>query len=50
MVRDPAFRADAEKRKLEVDPLDGARLQRLIDEAVSTPPELVERLKGVAKG
>lgn len=47
MVRDPEFLADANKRKMPVDPLDGEALQKIVAEIASIPKPLVESLKEV---
>jgi tripartite-type tricarboxylate transporter receptor subunit TctC len=44
-MADPEFVADMQKRKLEVEPLAGAELQKLIAAAVATPRELIEQAK-----
>jgi tripartite-type tricarboxylate transporter receptor subunit TctC len=54
-VKDPAFLADADKAKLDLDPIGGAELQKRIEAIYATPPAVVERSKsareyrGVAK-
>ena len=45
MIKDPAYLAEAEKRKLEIDPIDGQRLQKLAQEVTAASPEVVERMK-----
>jgi tripartite-type tricarboxylate transporter receptor subunit TctC len=42
-MKDPAFLADAEKSRLEVDPVTGAKMQSLIDSAFDTPKALIEQ-------
>jgi tripartite-type tricarboxylate transporter receptor subunit TctC len=44
-LQDPDLLADMRKRKLTVEPLDGAELQKLIAAAVATPPALVQQAK-----
>lgn len=46
MVKDPEFLATAEKRKLEIDPTPGVEVQRIANEILTAPPEIVE---GAAK-
>ena len=46
-VSDPAFLAEAERRKLEIDPSHWEEIQTLVKEAMATPPEVVERMKKV---
>jgi tripartite-type tricarboxylate transporter receptor subunit TctC len=45
IVKDPAYLADAEKRKLDIDPIEGLKLQKLSKEVVAATPEVVERMK-----
>ena len=45
MIQDPAFLADAAKRKLDVDPLTGAEVQKIVADAVATPRAVVEMAK-----
>jgi tripartite-type tricarboxylate transporter receptor subunit TctC len=45
MVKDPAFLADAAKRKLGVDPLPGAQLQALVTDVATQPAEIVDAMK-----
>ena len=46
-VSDPAFLAEAERRKLEINPSRWDEIQTLVKEAMATPPEVVERMKKV---
>ena len=41
-MKDPAFLADAEKSRLEVDPVSGAEMDKMIKDAFETPKKLVE--------
>lgn len=43
-MRDPAFIAEAEKRKYALDPEGGAELEALIKKAYATPKPVVERI------
>jgi tripartite-type tricarboxylate transporter receptor subunit TctC len=45
LMQDKAFLADAEKRKLSIDPYDAARVHTLVNKIVSASPELVGRVK-----
>jgi tripartite-type tricarboxylate transporter receptor subunit TctC len=45
IVKDPAYLADAEKRKLEIDPSGGEEMQKLAKELTAATPEVVERMK-----
>jgi tripartite-type tricarboxylate transporter receptor subunit TctC len=42
-LKDPAFLADAEKSRLEVDPVTGAEMEKMIKAAFETPKPLVEQ-------
>jgi tripartite-type tricarboxylate transporter receptor subunit TctC len=44
-VNDPLFLAEAEKRKLEMDPATGEELQALAKEVMAATPDVVERMK-----
>ena len=47
MLRDPAFLADAKKRKAPVNPVAGAKLDELVAEAYATPKATIAKLKTV---
>ena len=42
-MTDPAFMADAEKSQLEVTPVAGEDLQKLVAEIYRTPPEVARK-------
>ena len=44
-VNDPVFLAEAEKRRLEMDPASGEELQALAKEVMAATPDVVERMK-----
>jgi tripartite-type tricarboxylate transporter receptor subunit TctC len=44
IVKDPAYLADAQKRKLEIDPSSGEEIQKLAKEVIAAPPDVVERV------
>ena len=46
-VNDPAFLAEAERRKLEIDPSSWEEIESLVKEAMATPHDVVERMKKV---
>ena len=46
-VNDPQFLAEAERRRLEIDPATAEEIDALAKEAMVTPPEVVERMKKV---
>src|SRR5215475_9520862 len=48
-MKDPAFLADAEKMKISITPLAGAKVQDLIASLYATPKQFVERAKAVIK-
>src|SRR5262249_20173723 len=43
-VNDPAFRADAVREKIEVDPVAGVEVEAIIRSAYAAPPEVLTRL------
>jgi tripartite-type tricarboxylate transporter receptor subunit TctC len=49
MVKDPDFRADAQKRNIYLDPTPGAKVQEDSDEIVKTPKDIVDRVAKVFK-
>ncbi len=44
-LNDPAFAAEAEKRRLDLDPTTGEELDKLAKDVVTAPPDIVERVK-----
>lgn len=44
-MKDPEFIAEAEKRKMDLDPMTGIEVQRIVDKTVATPPEIVAKFK-----
>jgi tripartite-type tricarboxylate transporter receptor subunit TctC len=44
-LSDPAFTAEAEKRRLDLDPTTGEELDKLAKEVMTAPPDIVERVK-----
>jgi tripartite-type tricarboxylate transporter receptor subunit TctC len=49
-MQDPAFLADAARQSLDVDPLDGARLQQVVERIVTTPAATVAKLVQAIEG
>ena len=47
MTKDADFLADAKKTRLDVDAIDGATVQNLVDEVQKTPPAVVARVKAI---
>jgi tripartite-type tricarboxylate transporter receptor subunit TctC len=48
-MKDPAFLAEAEKRKLQISPSSGEEMDALIKEVMVQPPEVIERMKKLLK-
>jgi tripartite-type tricarboxylate transporter receptor subunit TctC len=46
-MKDPAFIEEAKKSKLDLQPIGGEELQKIVADIVATPPKVVERLKSV---
>jgi tripartite-type tricarboxylate transporter receptor subunit TctC len=44
-LKDPEFLADAEKLKLEIDPINGEQLAKMLEEMAKTPPEIVAKVR-----
>lgn len=49
MVADPAFLAEAEKRKLEIEPTPGAEVQKIALDILNAPKDVVERAMDAMK-
>jgi tripartite-type tricarboxylate transporter receptor subunit TctC len=45
MLKDPEFLADAEKSKLDVGPVGGAKLQQIVADFVGTPADIIAKAK-----
>jgi tripartite-type tricarboxylate transporter receptor subunit TctC len=45
MVKDPAFIAEAEKQKRDIDYVSGEELQKIIVDMAATPPEMMGRVE-----
>ena len=48
-MKDPEFLADAKKSKLDIDPIGGEEVQKMIADMFKLPPALVARLKEALK-
>ena len=48
-VKDPEFLADATKAKLDINPLDGAELEKNVKEVFNLDPKLIPRAKEILK-
>ena len=48
-MKDPEFIADTQKAKLDLDPLDGAELERQVRELFKLEPALVAKMKEILK-
>jgi len=48
-VNDPAFRADAVREQIEVDPVAGAGVEAIIRNAYAAPPDILARLNEAMK-
>jgi tripartite-type tricarboxylate transporter receptor subunit TctC len=46
-LHDAAFLAEAEKAKLEIEPLGGEELEKVVERLFQLEPPMVARLKGV---
>ena len=44
-MKDPAYRAEADKLKIEVDPLSGEEVTELVEQVIQTPAETVARVR-----
>jgi tripartite-type tricarboxylate transporter receptor subunit TctC len=48
-MRDPEFLAEAQKAKLDLDPLGGEELERIVHGMFGLDPSLIAKLKGILK-
>src|SRR3990170_2501184 len=48
-MKDPEFLAEAKKAKLDIEPLSGDELERIVSRIFKLEPELVEKLKEILK-
>ena len=48
-MKDPEFLADAKKAKLDINPLDGAELEKNVREVFNLDPKLIPRAKEILK-
>jgi len=48
-LKDPEFLADAKKQKLDVEPVSGANLEKLIKSIYATPKPLIEKIAELIK-
>lgn len=48
-MKDPEFLADAKKSKLDIDPISGEEVQKMVAGMFKLPPALVARLKEALK-
>jgi len=46
-MNDPDFKADADKAQLEITPVDGEDLQKLVTEVYATPPEIAKKAAAI---
>jgi tripartite-type tricarboxylate transporter receptor subunit TctC len=46
-MHDPEFLADAKTRGLDIDPVGGEEIQRLVAQLYTTPPAVIERMRAV---
>jgi hypothetical protein len=48
-MKDPEFLADTQKAKLDLDPIDGAEIEKQVKELFKLEPALVSRMKEILK-
>jgi tripartite-type tricarboxylate transporter receptor subunit TctC len=48
-MADPDFRAEAEKQKLEVNVVSGEQVSALVNDLMTTPPEIIKRMQEMLK-
>jgi tripartite-type tricarboxylate transporter receptor subunit TctC len=47
MIKDPAVLADAQKRNIDINPVAGEELQKIVEEIVATPKPIADRLQQI---
>jgi tripartite-type tricarboxylate transporter receptor subunit TctC len=47
-LTDPGFRAEAAKTDLEINPVSGADVEKLVKEVYATPPDIIAKAKAAA--
>jgi tripartite-type tricarboxylate transporter receptor subunit TctC len=47
MIKDPAVLADAQKRNIDINPVPGEELQKIVEEIVATPRPIADRLQQI---
>ena len=48
MTKDPAFVAEAKKMSLELSPIDGEAVRKVIAQMQATPPDVIAQFKAIA--
>lgn len=48
-MKDPEFLADAKKLRLDINPLPGVEVQKIVEELYKTPPALAQKAKAALK-
>ena len=49
MTKDPAFLEDAQRQRLDLDPLPGAKVADIVRAIVNTPPDVIQRFKQITE-
>jgi hypothetical protein len=49
-MKDPLFLADAQKADLDVSPIDGPAVEKLVAELYRVPPDVVARVRNAITG
>ena len=48
-MRDPEFLAEAAKQRMDVNPISGDEIHKLLERVYSSPPQLIERARAFIK-
>jgi hypothetical protein len=48
-MRDPQYLADAEKMRIDISPLSGAKVQEIVQKLYATPREIIERARAAIR-
>jgi hypothetical protein len=48
-MKDPGFLIDAEKARLELDPVSGEDIEKLLTQVYNTPRQMIQRANDLSK-
>jgi hypothetical protein len=48
-MRDPQYLSDAERMRIDISPLPGAKVQEIVQKLYATPREIIERARAAIR-